>query len=58
LILVVLITLFGFQATRAWKLINAFLKWVGVFTTGLLTLDCSLVGPGADRLFQVECALQ
>jgi hypothetical protein len=38
LILVVLTALFGFLATRAWKLKNAFLKWAGVFITGLLTL--------------------
>jgi cytochrome c553 len=38
LILVVLIAVFGFLTTRAWKLKNAFLKWVGVFITGLLTL--------------------
>jgi mono/diheme cytochrome c family protein len=38
LILMVLIVLFGFLATRAWKLKNAFLKWGGMFLTGLLTL--------------------
>ncbi len=38
LILIVLIAVFGFLATRAWKLKNAFLKWGGVFITGLLTL--------------------
>ena len=38
LILVVLIALFGFLATRAWKLKNGFLKWGGVVITGLLTL--------------------
>ncbi len=38
LILVVLIALFGFLTTRAWKLKNAVLKWGGVVITGLLTL--------------------
>jgi mono/diheme cytochrome c family protein len=38
LILIVLIALFGFLTTRTWKLKNAFLKWPGVFLTGLLTL--------------------
>jgi hypothetical protein len=38
LILVILIALFGFLATRAWKLKNAFLKCTGVFISGLLTL--------------------
>jgi cytochrome c553 len=38
LILIMLIALFGFLATRTWKLKNAFLKWPGVFLTGLLTL--------------------
>lgn len=38
LILIVIIAAFGFLTTRAWKLKNAFLKWVGVFLTGLLTL--------------------
>ncbi len=38
LIVVVLIALFGFLATRAWKLKNAILKWGGVVITGLLTL--------------------
>ncbi len=37
-ILIVLIALFGFLATRAWKLKNAILKWGGVVITGLLTL--------------------
>src|SRR3972149_3751330 len=37
-ILIVLIALFGFLATRAWKLKNAILKWVGVVIAGLLTL--------------------
>jgi hypothetical protein len=37
LILVVLMAGFGFLATRAWKLKNAFLKWAGVFISGLLT---------------------
>ena len=38
LVLVVLAALFGFLATRAWRLKNAFLKWGGVVLTGLLTL--------------------
>ncbi len=38
LILVVLIALFGFLATQAWKLKTTLLKWAGVFITGLLTL--------------------
>src|SRR3989304_9559483 len=38
LILVVVIAVFGFLARRAWKIKNAFLKWAGVFITGLLTL--------------------
>ena len=37
-ILIVLIALFGFQITRAWKLKNAILKWGGVVIAGLLTL--------------------
>lgn len=36
--LVAFIFLFGFLATRAWKLKNALLKWGGVALTGLLTL--------------------
>ncbi len=38
LILIVVIAVFGFLTTRAWKIKNPFLKWVGVFLTGLLTL--------------------
>ncbi len=38
IILVVLIAIFGFLTTRAWKLKNAFLKWGGVLITGLVTL--------------------
>lgn len=38
LILIIASALFGFLSTRAWKLKNAFLKWAGVFITGLLTL--------------------
>lgn len=38
LIVIVLIALFGFLATRAWKLKNVFLKWGGAVITGLLTL--------------------
>ena len=38
LVLLVLIALFGFLATRAWRLKNPFLKWGGVVLTGLLTL--------------------
>jgi mono/diheme cytochrome c family protein len=38
LILIVIIALFGFLTMRAWKLKNGFLKWIGVFFAGLLTL--------------------
>jgi cytochrome c553 len=38
LILVVLIALFGFLTTRAWRLRNAILKWGSVVITGLVTL--------------------
>lgn len=38
LILIALTALFGFLTTRAWKAKNAFLKWIGVFVAGLLTL--------------------
>lgn len=38
LILIVLIALFGFLTTRAWKLKNAILKWGGMVIAGLLTL--------------------
>jgi cytochrome c553 len=38
LVLVVLVAVFGFLATRAWTLKNGFLKWGGVVVTGLLTL--------------------
>lgn len=38
LILIVLIVLFGFLTTRAWRVKNAFLKWGGVVIAGLLTL--------------------
>jgi hypothetical protein len=38
LIIIVLIALFGFLTTRAWKLKNAILKWGGVIIVGLLTL--------------------
>ncbi|HLC05110.1 MAG TPA: c-type cytochrome [Anaerolineales bacterium] len=37
-ILVAVIAAFGFLATRAWKLKRAYLKWPGVFISGLLTL--------------------
>jgi len=37
-ILVVLIFAFGFLAFRAWRAKNRWLKWVGVFFSGLLTL--------------------
>jgi len=37
-IIIVLITLFGFLTSRAWKLKNAMLKWGGVIIAGLLTL--------------------
>lgn len=38
ILLIVLIAVFGFLTTRAWKLKNRFLKWIGVFLAGLLTL--------------------
>jgi mono/diheme cytochrome c family protein len=38
LILIMLVAVFGFLTTRAWKLKNALLKWTGVFISGLLTL--------------------
>ena len=38
LILAVLIALFGFLTTRAWKLKNAILRWGGGIIAGLLTL--------------------
>jgi mono/diheme cytochrome c family protein len=37
-VLVVLIVVFSFLTTRTWRLGNAFLKWAGVFITGLLAL--------------------
>ena len=37
-LLIVVSAGFGFLTTRAWKLKNAFLKWAGVFSAGLLTL--------------------
>jgi len=37
-IIIVLITLFGYLTTRAWKLKNAILRWGGVIIAGLLTL--------------------
>ncbi len=37
-LLFVAMAAFGFLTTRAWRLKNAFLKWVGVILTGLLTL--------------------
>jgi mono/diheme cytochrome c family protein len=43
LILIALIALFAFLTTRAWKLNNRFLKWPGVFITGLLTLAATAV---------------
>ncbi len=42
-VLVVLIALFGFLVTRAWRLKNGFLKWGGVVVTGLLSLLPALV---------------
>jgi cytochrome c553 len=36
--LIVLIALFGFLTTRAWRLRNAILRWVGVVIAALLTL--------------------
>jgi mono/diheme cytochrome c family protein len=38
LILILIISAFGFLTTRAWKLRNAFLKWFGVILSGLLTI--------------------
>jgi mono/diheme cytochrome c family protein len=38
LILIVVIAIFAFLTTRAWKLKNAFLRWAGIFLLGLLTL--------------------
>jgi len=38
LILILLIVVFGYMTTRAWKIKKPFLKWIGVFLTGLLTL--------------------
>ena len=38
LILIVVIAVFGFLITRTWKLKNAFLKWVGIILSGLLTI--------------------
>ncbi len=36
--LILLIAVFGFLSTRAWRFKTAFVKWTGVFVTGLLTL--------------------
>jgi len=33
-----LVAVFGFLTTRAWKLKNTFLKWPSAFISGLLTL--------------------
>jgi cytochrome c553 len=38
LILIVLIVVFGFLATRAWKRKNNFLRWVSMFFAGVMTL--------------------
>ena len=38
LILIVAITLFGFLTTRAWKAKRPWLKWIGTFLSGLLTV--------------------
>jgi len=38
LVLVVLVALFGFLATRAWRLKNGLLRWGGVVLSGLLTV--------------------
>jgi len=38
IILTGVIAVFSFLTIRAWKLKNAFLKWIGVFLAGLLTL--------------------
>lgn len=44
LVLVVLILLFGFLATRAWRVNNRLLKWIGVLVAGLLTIIPALIG--------------
>ncbi len=38
IVLIVVIAVFGFLTIRAWKLKNAFLKWIGVISAGLLAL--------------------
>jgi cytochrome c553 len=38
LLLILLIAVFGFLVTRAWKIKIALLKWVGVILAGLLTI--------------------
>jgi cytochrome c553 len=38
LILILIIAVFSFLTTRAWKFKNAFLRWAAVFIAGLLTL--------------------
>ena len=38
LILIVVITLFGFLTTRAWKAKRPWLKWIGTLLSGLLTI--------------------
>ena len=43
LVLVVLVALFGFLATRVWRLKNGLLKWGGVVVSGLLTLIPTLL---------------
>ncbi len=43
LILLVLIALFGFLLTREWRINNAFLRWLALVPTGLLTLIFALV---------------
>lgn len=43
LIVVVLLALFAFLFVRSWGSKRAWLKWIGSFLTGLLTLLCTLV---------------
>ena len=44
LALVVLIVVFAFLTTRAWRLNNRLLKWASVLIAGLLTLIPALIG--------------
>ncbi len=55
LILIVLIALFAFLTTRAWKLKNAILKWGGVVIAGLLTLiPTALLGLGLISFYRLN----